>query len=43
MADDLAKKGMNVRTQLFGEKAAAAGNEYLKQFDEGLALSLIHI
>jgi len=40
MADDLAKKGLEVRTSLFGEKAAAAGNEYLKQFDEGFAAFL---
>lgn len=40
MADDLAKKGLEVRTALFGEKAAAAGNEYLKQFDEGFAAFL---
>lgn len=40
MADDLAKKGLELRTKLFGEKAAAAGNEYLKQFDEGFAAFL---
>jgi 4-carboxymuconolactone decarboxylase len=33
MADDLSKKGMEVRTQLFGEKAAKAGHEYLSEFD----------
>ena len=37
MADDLAKKGMEVRTQLFGERAAKAGHEYLKEFDPGFA------
>ena len=37
MADDLAKKGMEVRTALFGERAAKAGHEYLKEFDEGFA------
>ena len=37
MADELAKKGMEVRTALFGEKAAKAGHEYLKEFDEGFA------
>jgi 4-carboxymuconolactone decarboxylase len=37
MADDLQKKGMDLRTQLFGEKAAKAGHEYLKEFDEGFA------
>jgi alkylhydroperoxidase/carboxymuconolactone decarboxylase family protein YurZ len=35
MADDKEKKGMEVRTQLFGEAAAKAGTEYMKQFDEG--------
>lgn len=40
MADDLARKGLELRTKLFGEKAAAAGNEYLKQFDEGFAAFL---
>jgi 4-carboxymuconolactone decarboxylase len=37
MADDLVKKGFELRTQLFGEKAAHAGDEYLKSFDEGFA------
>jgi 4-carboxymuconolactone decarboxylase len=37
MADDRSKKGMELRTQLFGEKAAKAGDEYLKSFDEGFA------
>jgi 4-carboxymuconolactone decarboxylase len=37
MADDLTKKGMEVRTQLFGEKAAKAGHEYLSEFDPGFA------
>jgi len=37
MADDLQKKGMELRTQLFGEKAAKGGHEYLKEFDEGFA------
>ena len=37
MADDLQRKGMELRTQLFGEKAAKAGHEYLKQFDEDFA------
>ena len=40
MADDLAKKGLEVRTKLFGEKAAVAGNEFLKLFDEGFATFL---
>ncbi len=40
MADDLAKKGLEVRTKLFGEKAAVAGNEFLKSFDEGFATFL---
>ena len=37
MADDLQKKGMEVRTKLFGEKAAKLGDEYLKGFDEDFA------
>jgi 4-carboxymuconolactone decarboxylase len=37
MADDLQKKGMDIRSQLFGEKAAKAGHEYMKEFDEGFA------
>jgi len=37
MADDLHKKGMELRTKLFGEKAARAGDEYLKGFDEEFA------
>lgn len=37
MADDLVKKGFELRTQLFGEKAAHGGDEYLKSFDEGFA------
>jgi 4-carboxymuconolactone decarboxylase len=37
MADDRSKKGMELRIQLFGEKAAKAGDEYLKGFDEGFA------
>jgi 4-carboxymuconolactone decarboxylase len=37
MADDLTKKGMEVRTALFGEKAAKAGHEYLSEFDPGFA------
>ena len=37
MADDLTKKGMELRGKLFGDKAAQAGHEYLKQFDEGFA------
>jgi 4-carboxymuconolactone decarboxylase len=37
MADDLQKKGMDLRSQLFGEKAAKGGHEYMKEFDEGFA------
>ena len=37
MADDLQRKGMELRTQLFGEKAAKAGHEYLRGFDEDFA------
>jgi len=33
MAGDVVKKGMAVRTQLFGESAAKAATEYMKQFD----------
>lgn len=40
MADDSAKKGMEVRTKLFGEKAAQAGDAFLKSFDEGFATFL---
>lgn len=37
MSEELKKKGMEVRTALFGEKAAKAGHEYLSQFDPGFA------
>ena len=37
MADDLQKKGMELRSQLFGEKGARGGHEYLKEFDESFA------
>ena len=37
MADDLQKKGMDLRSQLFGERAAKAGHDYMKEFDEGFA------
>ena len=40
MADDSAKKGMEVRTKLFGEKAAQAGDAFLRSFDEGFATFL---
>jgi alkylhydroperoxidase/carboxymuconolactone decarboxylase family protein YurZ len=40
MADDSAKKGMEVRTKLFGEKAAQAGDAFLRTFDEGFATFL---
>jgi alkylhydroperoxidase/carboxymuconolactone decarboxylase family protein YurZ len=40
MADDSAKKGMEVRTRLFGEKAAKDGDTFLRNFDEGFATFL---
>jgi len=40
MSDDTAKKGMEVRTKLFGEKAAQDGNTFLRNFDEGFATFL---
>jgi len=40
MADDSAKKGMEVRTKLFGEKAATDGDTFLRSFDEGFATFL---
>jgi alkylhydroperoxidase/carboxymuconolactone decarboxylase family protein YurZ len=40
MADDSAKKGMEVRTKLFGEKAAKDGDTFLRSFDEGFATFL---
>ena len=33
MADDARQKGMALRTQLWGEKAAKAGDEFLSSFD----------
>ncbi len=40
MSDDSAKKGMEVRTKLFGEKAAQDGDKFLRNFDEGFATFL---
>jgi len=40
MSDDSAKKGMEVRTKLFGEKAAQEGDAFLRNFDEGFATFL---
>jgi len=40
MSDDTAKKGMEVRTKLFGEKAAQDGDTFLRSFDEGFATFL---
>ena len=40
MSDDTAKKGMEVRTKLFGEKAAQDGDAFLRNFDEGFATFL---
>jgi alkylhydroperoxidase/carboxymuconolactone decarboxylase family protein YurZ len=40
MSDESAKKGMEVRTKLFGEKAAQDGDTFLRNFDEGFATFL---
>jgi alkylhydroperoxidase/carboxymuconolactone decarboxylase family protein YurZ len=40
MSDESAKKGMEVRTKLFGEKAAQDGDKFLRNFDEGFATFL---
>ena len=40
MADDAAKKGMELRTKLFGEKAAQDGDAFLRKFDVGFATFL---
>ena len=40
MSDDSARKGMEVRTKLFGEKAAQDGDAFLRKFDEGFATFL---
>jgi alkylhydroperoxidase/carboxymuconolactone decarboxylase family protein YurZ len=40
MADDSAKKGMELRTKLWGEKAAKDGDTFLRNFDEGFATFL---
>ncbi len=40
MSDESAKKGMEVRTKLFGEKAARDGDAFLRNFDEGFATFL---
>lgn len=40
MATDLERKGLEVRTKLFGEKQALAGHENLKQFDPYFATFL---
>jgi len=37
MADDASAKGMAIRTQLWGEKQARDGNEFLSQFDPEFA------
>jgi len=37
MASELEKKGLEVRTKLFGEKQAIAGHEALKRFDPDFA------
>jgi len=40
MADDSAKKGMELRARLWGEKAAKDGDAFLRSFDEGFATFL---
>jgi 4-carboxymuconolactone decarboxylase len=40
MADDSAKKGMEVRAKLWGEKRAQDGDAFLRDFDEGFATFL---
>jgi alkylhydroperoxidase/carboxymuconolactone decarboxylase family protein YurZ len=40
MSDESAKKGMEVRTKLFGDKAAQDGDKFLRNFDEGFATFL---
>jgi len=40
MSDDTAKKGIEVRTKLFGEKGAQDGDTFLRNFDEGFATFL---
>jgi alkylhydroperoxidase/carboxymuconolactone decarboxylase family protein YurZ len=40
MAEDAAKKGMELRTKLFGEKAAQDGDAFLRKFDVGFATFL---
>ncbi len=40
MADDSAKKGMELREKLWGEKAARDGDAFLRNFDEGFATFL---
>ncbi|MGH7864285.1 MAG: carboxymuconolactone decarboxylase family protein [Candidatus Binataceae bacterium] len=37
MADNPAEKGMAIRSQLWGEKRAREGNEFLSQFDADFA------
>jgi 4-carboxymuconolactone decarboxylase len=40
MADDAAKKGMELRAKLWGEQAAQDGDAFLRRFDEGFATFL---
>jgi alkylhydroperoxidase/carboxymuconolactone decarboxylase family protein YurZ len=40
MSEESAKKGMEVRTKLFGEKAAQDSDKFLRSFDEGFATFL---
>ena len=40
MADDLRKKGLELRAKLWGEKAAKDGDDFLSKFDQGFATFL---
>ena len=40
MADDLRKKGLDLRAKLWGEKAAKDGDDFLSKFDQGFATFL---
>ncbi|HYL60892.1 MAG TPA: carboxymuconolactone decarboxylase family protein [Candidatus Acidoferrales bacterium] len=40
MANEAAKNGMDVRTRLWGAERAKAGDDYMREFDEGFATLL---
>ena len=40
MSDESAKKGMELRTKLFGEKPPGTATHFLRNFDEGFATFL---